>query len=84
MYMANLQLSGWLLAVHLVGEAGIPGKGRRLLASQTLPVLPLAQKRLEFDAAFELKKKKLTQGDELPAGVHGTVHSASAAGPLAL
>ncbi len=25
--------------------------------------------RTEFDAAFELKKKKLTQGDELPAGV---------------
>jgi DNA-directed RNA polymerase subunit beta len=29
----------------------------------------LAQKRVEFDAAFELKKKKLTQGDELPPGV---------------
>ncbi len=33
----------------------------------------LAQKRLEFDAAYELKKKKLTQGDELPAGVQKMV-----------
>jgi DNA-directed RNA polymerase subunit beta len=29
----------------------------------------LAQKRREFDAMFEAKKKKLTQGDELPPGV---------------
>jgi DNA-directed RNA polymerase subunit beta len=29
----------------------------------------LAQKRKEFDAMFEAKKKKLTQGDELPPGV---------------
>jgi len=29
----------------------------------------LAQKRAEFDAAFEAKRKKLTQGDELPPGV---------------
>ncbi|MCS6997089.1 MAG: DNA-directed RNA polymerase subunit beta [Casimicrobiaceae bacterium] len=29
----------------------------------------LAQIRAQFDAAFELKKKKLTQGDELPPGV---------------
>jgi DNA-directed RNA polymerase subunit beta len=33
----------------------------------------LAQKRLEFDAAFDLKKKKLTQGDELQAGVQKMV-----------
>jgi len=33
----------------------------------------LAQKRVEFDAAFELKKKKLTQGDELQAGVQKMV-----------
>jgi len=33
----------------------------------------LAQKRLEFDAAYELKKKKLTQGDELQAGVQKMV-----------
>ena len=33
----------------------------------------LAQKRVEFDAAFELKKRKLTQGDELPAGVQKMV-----------
>jgi DNA-directed RNA polymerase subunit beta len=33
----------------------------------------LTQKRLEFDAAFELKKKKLTQGDELQAGVQKMV-----------
>ncbi len=33
----------------------------------------LALKRQEFDAAFELKKKKLTQGDELQAGVQKMV-----------
>jgi DNA-directed RNA polymerase subunit beta len=29
----------------------------------------IEQKRLEFDGSFEEKRKKLTQGDELPAGV---------------
>jgi DNA-directed RNA polymerase subunit beta len=33
----------------------------------------LAQKRIEFDTAFELKKKKMTQGDELQAGVQKMV-----------
>jgi DNA-directed RNA polymerase subunit beta len=33
----------------------------------------LAQKRVEFDAMFEEKKKKLTQGDELPPGVQKMV-----------
>jgi len=33
----------------------------------------LVQKRNEFDAAFELKKRKLTQGDELQAGVQKMV-----------
>ncbi len=33
----------------------------------------LVQKRSEFDAAFELKKRKLTQGDELHAGVQKMV-----------
>ncbi|MGC2457068.1 MAG: DNA-directed RNA polymerase subunit beta [Gallionellaceae bacterium] len=33
----------------------------------------LALKRAEFDAAFELKKRKLTQGDELQAGVQKMV-----------
>ncbi len=33
----------------------------------------LAQNRIEFDAAFDLKKKKLTQGDELQAGVQKMV-----------
>ncbi|MDP1997201.1 MAG: DNA-directed RNA polymerase subunit beta, partial [Gallionella sp.] len=33
----------------------------------------LAQNRTGFDAAFELKKKKLTQGDELQAGVQKMV-----------
>ena len=33
----------------------------------------LGQKRLEFDAAFDLKKRKLTQGDELQAGVQKMV-----------
>ncbi|MDH5552204.1 MAG: DNA-directed RNA polymerase subunit beta, partial [Nitrosomonas sp.] len=33
----------------------------------------IAQKRKDFDAAFEEKKKKLTQGDELPPGVQKMV-----------
>ena len=33
----------------------------------------LGLKRVEFDAAFELKKRKLTQGDELQAGVQKMV-----------
>jgi DNA-directed RNA polymerase subunit beta len=33
----------------------------------------LAQKRVEFDAMFEEKKRKLTQGDELPPGVQKMV-----------
>ena len=33
----------------------------------------LAEKRVEFDAAFEEKKKKLTSGDELPPGVQKMV-----------
>jgi len=33
----------------------------------------LGLKRLEFDAAFDLKKRKLTQGDELQAGVQKMV-----------
>jgi DNA-directed RNA polymerase subunit beta len=33
----------------------------------------LAQKRVEFDQAFEEKKKKLTSGDELPPGVQKMV-----------
>src|ERR1700675_4984839 len=33
----------------------------------------LAQSRMQFDQAFEQKKKKLTQGDELPPGVQKMV-----------
>ncbi len=33
----------------------------------------MAQKRIEFDRAFEEKKKKLTSGDELPPGVQKMV-----------
>jgi len=33
----------------------------------------LAQTRVKFDVAFEAKKKKLTQGDELPPGVQKMV-----------
>jgi DNA-directed RNA polymerase subunit beta len=33
----------------------------------------LAQKRVDFDVAYEAKKKKLTQGDELPPGVQKMV-----------
>jgi DNA-directed RNA polymerase subunit beta len=33
----------------------------------------LAQTRVDFDVAFEAKKKKLTQGDELPPGVQKMV-----------
>ncbi len=35
--------------------------------------ISLEDKRKEFDAAFEEKRKKLTQGDELPTGVHKMV-----------
>jgi DNA-directed RNA polymerase subunit beta len=35
--------------------------------------LSLEAKRKEFDEAFEIKKKKLTSGDELPAGVQKMV-----------
>ena len=44
-------------------------------AAQQLEALKesLAQKRVEFDAMFEAKKKKLTQGDELPPGVQKMV-----------
>src|SRR5207253_235776 len=34
----------------------------------------MAQKRREFDAMFEAKRKKLTQGDELPPGVRKMVN----------
>jgi DNA-directed RNA polymerase subunit beta len=33
----------------------------------------ISQKRVEFEVAFEAKKKKLTQGDELPPGVQKMV-----------
>ncbi|MFX8637257.1 hypothetical protein ABTM28_21255, partial [Acinetobacter baumannii] len=33
----------------------------------------IAQKRHQFDIAFEEKRKKLTQGDELPPGVQKMV-----------
>ncbi|MDE3022719.1 MAG: DNA-directed RNA polymerase subunit beta [Pseudomonadota bacterium] len=44
-------------------------------SSQQLELLKesLAQKQLDFDAMFEEKKKKLTQGDELPPGVQKMV-----------
>ena len=35
--------------------------------------LSLQEKRSEAEALFEVKKKKMTQGDELPAGVQKTV-----------
>ena len=63
-YLAKLEHHQWF-DIRLGGEEA---------ASQLEQVKEgLAQKRVEFDAAFELKKKKLTQGDELQAGVQKMV-----------
>jgi DNA-directed RNA polymerase subunit beta len=68
----------WPRARH---HRGLPGRrrqvplvrhppGRRRLANQLESIKnALEQTRHGFDLAFEEKRKKLTQGDELPAGV---------------
>jgi DNA-directed RNA polymerase subunit beta len=59
-YIADLERYHWF-DIRLANEE----------AAQQLEQLKdsLAQKRVQFDQAFEEKKKKLTQGDELPPGV---------------
>ena len=63
-YLASMDRYDWF-DVRLSDEA----------ASRQLEGLKesLAQKRVEFDAAYEEKKKKLTSGDELPPGVQKMV-----------
>jgi DNA-directed RNA polymerase subunit beta len=63
-YLAEVERHDWF-AIRLASE----DSARQL---ETLKE-SLAQKRVEFDAAFEEKKKKLTQGDELPPGVQKMV-----------
>ncbi|RFC34769.1 MAG: DNA-directed RNA polymerase subunit beta [Candidatus Nitrotoga sp. LAW] len=63
-YLASLERHQWF-DIRLASED---------TASQLEQVKEgLAQKRLEFDAAFELKKRNLTQGDELQVGVQKMV-----------
>ena len=63
-YLTEVERHDWF-AIRLANED----------AARQLETLKesLAQKRVEFDAAFEEKKKKLTQGDELPPGVQKMV-----------
>ena len=63
-YLAEVERHDWF-AIRLANEE----------AARQLESLKesLAQKRAEFDAMFEEKKKKLTQGDELPPGVQKMV-----------
>jgi DNA-directed RNA polymerase subunit beta len=63
-YLTEVERHDWF-AIRLASE----DSARQL---ETLKE-SLAQKRVEFDAAFEEKKKKLTQGDELPPGVQKMV-----------
>ena len=63
-YLIDVERHDWF-AIRLASED----------AARQLETLKesLAQKRTEFDAMFEEKKKKLTQGDELPPGVQKMV-----------
>jgi DNA-directed RNA polymerase subunit beta len=63
-YLTEVERHDWF-AIRLANEDA----ARQLEALKE----SLAQKRVEFDAAFEEKKKKLTQGDELPPGVQKMV-----------
>jgi len=63
-YLAEVERHDWF-AIRLASE----DSARQL---ETLKE-SLAQKRVEFDAAFDEKRKKLTQGDELPPGVQKMV-----------
>ncbi|HLS85646.1 MAG TPA: DNA-directed RNA polymerase subunit beta, partial [Burkholderiales bacterium] len=59
-YLASLEKYDWF-DIRLANEEAA-GQVEGLKES-------IAQKRREFDAMFEAKRKKLTQGDELPPGV---------------
>src|SRR2546429_9969433 len=63
-YLEGVERHDWF-EVSLANEA----------AAQKLESLKdgLAQTRVKFDAAFEAKKKKLTQGDEVPPAVQKMV-----------
>jgi DNA-directed RNA polymerase subunit beta len=63
-YLAEVERHGWF-DIRLASEESAR-QLEQLMES-------LAQKRVEFDIAFEAKKKKLTQGDELPPGVQKMV-----------
>jgi DNA-directed RNA polymerase subunit beta len=63
-YLADLERFHWF-DVRLASEEAA-SQLEQLKAS-------LDQKRVEFDQAFEAKKKKLTSGDELPPGVQKMV-----------
>ena len=62
----------WIVLIRTTGSiSGFPRKTQACSLKQIEE--GLAQKRKAFDFAFEEKKKKLTQGDELPPGVQKMV-----------
>jgi len=63
-YLAEVERHAWF-DVRLAGE----DEARQLEQLKE----SLAQKRVDFDAMYEEKKKKLTSGDELPPGVQKMV-----------
>ncbi|MDD5241717.1 MAG: DNA-directed RNA polymerase subunit beta [Sulfuricella sp.] len=63
-YLATVERHSWF-DIRLSGEDA----ARQLEQMKE----SLAQKRVDFDAVFENKKKKLTSGDELPPGVQKMV-----------
>ncbi|MEN6630599.1 MAG: DNA-directed RNA polymerase subunit beta [Sulfuricella sp.] len=63
-YLATIERHSWF-DIRLSGEDA----ARQLEQMKE----SLAQKRVDFDAVFENKKKKLTSGDELPPGVQKMV-----------
>jgi len=63
-YLAEVERHSWF-DVRLAGE----DEARQLEQLKD----SLAQKRVDFDAMYEEKKKKLTSGDELPPGVQKMV-----------
>src|SRR5690606_41485891 len=69
-YLASLEKYDWF-DIRLANEEAA-GQVEGLKES-------IAQKRREFDAMFEAKRKKLTQGDELPPGLRKMVQGDAAA-----
>ena len=63
-YLVEIERHNWF-DIRLASEEAA-GQLEQLKAS-------LEQQRVQFDAAFEAKKKKLTSGDELPPGVQKMV-----------